>query len=149
MSRGWTELLRSLGASLVGVAEAEAVALKGDLRSSSRQLAMAVALAAVAAFLLFWVVGAGAFVLFHVLRLWLPAWGAASIVLALFLLLAAVIAGVARQRFLAIEPPVETVRRHLDEHVSWWRSEVLVEEEAAQQLAEESVETPAGGEEVR
>lgn len=130
MSRGWTELLRSLGDSLVGVAGAEAEALKGDLRDSGRQVVGVVVLAAVAAFFFFWVVGALGFVLFQILSLWLPRWGAAAIVLAIFLILASILALVARQRARSIELPVDTVRRRWDDHRDWWQSQVLVEEGA-------------------
>jgi len=127
MRRGWTDLLRSLGESLIGVAGAEAAALKGDLRASGRQLAIVVALAATAAFLCFWLVGAAGFVLFQVLTLWLPNWGAAAIVFAVCAILAIIVAMVTRQRLRAIELPVDTVRRHFDDHLAWWDSQVLVE----------------------
>jgi len=132
MSRGWTELLRSLGDSLIGVAGAEAAALKGDLRASGRQLLVVLALAATAAFFFFWVTGAAGFVLFQVLTLWLPRWGAAAIVFAVLLLLALILALVTRQRVRAIELPVETVRRHIDDHVVWWQSEVVGEKGQSQ-----------------
>lgn len=127
MARGWSHLLRSLGESLIGVAGAEAAALKGDLRASGRQLAIVVALAVAAVFFFFWVVGAAGFVLFHVMTIWLPGWGAAAVVLAVFILLTGLLAMVTRQRIRAIELPVDTVRRHIDDHVTWWHREVLGE----------------------
>lgn len=128
MTRGWTDLLRSLGESLVGVAGAEAAALKGDLRTSGRKFLIVVVLGATAAFLCFWIVGAAGFLLFQVLTIWLPAWGAATIVFAVLVILAGILAMVARQRFRSIEVPVDTVRRHFDDHVAWWESQILVKE---------------------
>ena len=128
MVGGWIDLLRSLGESLLGVAEAEATALKGDLRASGRQLLLVGVFAGAAAFLCFWVVGAAGFVLFQVLTIWLPRWGAAAIVLVMFLLLAGILALLARQKLRAIELPVDTVRRHYDDHRAWWQNQVLVED---------------------
>lgn len=127
MRRGWTDLLRSLGESLIGVAGAEAAALKGDLRASGRQFAIVVALAATAALLCFWLVGAAWFVLFQVLTLWLPNWGAAAIVFAVGAILALLVAMVTRQRLRSIELPVDTVRRHFDDHLAWWDSQMFPE----------------------
>ena len=139
MVGGWIDLLRSLGESLLGVAEAEAAALKGDLRASGRQLLIAGVLAGAAAFLFFWVVGAAGFVLFQVLRIWLPGWAAASIVLVLFLLLTGILVLLARQRFQAIEFPADTVRRRVDDHKAWWHSQVLVADGSSpERLPEES-----------
>jgi len=136
---GWIELLRSLGESLLGVAEAEAAALKGDLRASGKQLLLVCVLAGAAVFLFFWVVGAASFVLFQVLSIWLPRWGAAAIVLIVLLLLAGILTLLARQKLRAIEPPVDTVRRHYDDHRAWWQSQVLVDNgPEAEQLTEES-----------
>jgi len=144
MSRGWIDLLRSVGDSLLGVAEAEAAALKGDLKSSGRQLAVVGALAGAAAFVFFWVVGAAGFVLFQVLTIWLPRWGAAAIVLIVFLGLAGTLAMLTRRKLQAIEWPGETVRRHVEDHRDWWQSQVLVESGAdPERLTEEVAGDPA------
>lgn len=140
MARGWKDLLRSLGDSLLEVAGAEAAALKGDLRSSGQQLSVAVAVGVSAAFFLFWWVGASGFVLFQVLAIWLPRWGAALIVATLFLVLALALALEARRRFRAIELPVDTVRRRIDDHVAWWQDQVLMEDVEREQI--ESSENP-------
>ncbi len=129
--RKWGSLLRSLGQSLVELIDAEAAALRGDLADSGRRFSMALAIAALAAFLLFWSVGAAAFTLYQVLRLWIPPWGSALVVLGLFLLLSWILALIARRRLRAIEVPSETVRRRIDDHLTWWRGELLLEDEAA------------------
>lgn len=132
MIRGWADLLRSLGESLAAVFGAEAAALKGDLRASGRRLFVAVMIGAAAAFLFFWSVGVGAFLLFQVLVLWLPQWGAAAIVLGVFLVAAGICTALARRRLGSIELPAETVRRRIDDHVAWWQQEVLHEPTADQ-----------------
>ena len=119
--------MRSLGESLLGVAGAELAAVKGDIRASARQVGIAALLALAAAFLFFWVVGGVGFVLFQVLTLWLPGWGAALIVLAIFLLVASILAWAARARLRAVEPPADTVRKRFDDHVAWWQGEVMGE----------------------
>ena len=129
MLRRWRDLLASLGASLVGVAEAEVTALKQDLRFTGRQFAVAIGLVVVAAILGFWVVGATCFVLYQVGILWLPGWAAALIVLGLLLVVVMILAGVARSRLRALEAPVDTVRRRVDDHVDWWQSNLLAPEE--------------------
>jgi len=126
MARGWKELLQSLGDSLLEVVGAEAAALTGDLRHSGRQLLSALVLGLSAAFMFFWVVGASGFVLFQVLTLWWPRWGAALAVMALFLLLACLLALMASRRFQAIDLPAETVRRRFDDHKAWWQDQVLM-----------------------
>jgi len=128
MARTWRDLLRSLGDSLLEVVEAEVAALKSDLGASGRRLQAALVLGGLAVFLLFWAVGAAGLVLFQVMTIWLPAWGAALVVFAVFFLLALILALVTRQRLRAIEPPVDTVRRRFDDHAAWWQSHVLVQE---------------------
>ena len=97
MTRGWSELLRSLGTSLVEVLGAEVDSLKSDLRSSGARLAMTVGLGLVAVMFFFWSVGALGFVLFQTLTLWLPRWGAALVILATYLALGAILALVWRR----------------------------------------------------
>ena len=80
-----------------------------------------------AAFLFFWVVGASGFVVFHLLALWIPRWGAAAIVMGMFLAVAMLLAFIARRRLQAIELPADTVRRRVEDHVAWWQDEVLHE----------------------
>ena len=118
-------LLRSLGEALLAVLEAEANALRTDLAESGRRFAVVLALAATAAFLLFWSIWAAGLALYQILSLWLPSWAAALILLAVLLLLASIFGGLARYRLGQIEPPVDTVRRRVDDHRNWWHEELL------------------------
>lgn len=124
MARRWRDLLLSLGESFLGVLEAEAEALKSDLRASGRQASIALALGAAAIFILFWSVGAAGFVLYQVVALWMPGWGASLVVLGLFLLLGAVLLVLTRRRWSAIEGPAETIRRRYEDHVTWWEGQM-------------------------
>ena len=125
MARGWSDLLRSLGQSVIEVVRAEATALREDLAESGRRVTVAGGLAAVAAFCLFWAVGAAGFAAHQILVSWLPGWAAALIVLAVFILLGLIFALLARRRLMAIEVPADTVRRRMEDHVAWWQGELL------------------------
>jgi Flp pilus assembly protein protease CpaA len=123
--RRWRDLVASLGESLIEVAEAEVASLKQDLRHTGRRFGMAIALAVVAAIMAFWVVGAAGFALFQVLLLWVPGWGASLIVLGSLLTLALILGGVARRRLRDLEAPIDTMRRHVEDHKDWWRNNLL------------------------
>jgi Flp pilus assembly protein protease CpaA len=125
MLRRWRELVASLGESLIELAEAEVASLKQDLRHTGRRFGMAIALAVVAAILAFWMVGAAGFALFQVLLLWLPGWGASLIVLGSLLILALILGGIARRRLRDLEAPIDTMRRHVEDHKDWWRNSLL------------------------
>ena len=83
--RRWRDLFASLGESLLDVAEAEVSALQQDLRYTGRRFSTAIAVAVAAAILAFWAVGATGFLIFQVLLLWFPGWGAALIVLGILM----------------------------------------------------------------
>ena len=127
--RRWRDLIASLGESLIGVVEAEMMALKQDLRHTGRRFSTALAAAVAAAILAFWAVGATGFVTFQVLVLWLPGWGAALIVLGILLIGTVILGMVARQRLRDLEAPMDTVRRRIDDHKEWWQSHLLVQED--------------------
>lgn len=127
--RRWRDLFASLGESLIGVAEAEMMTLKQDLRHTGRRFSTALAAAVAAAILAFWAIGATGFVTFQVLVLWLPGWGAALIVLGILLIGTVILGMVARQRLRDLEAPMDTVRRRIDNHKEWWQSHLLVQED--------------------
>jgi hypothetical protein len=122
---GWIDLFRSLGESLLEVMRAELAGLQDDLQRSGRHFGVALGLFAAAAVLLFWVVGLLLFALIAVLHIWLPLWGAALIVLALFLIAIAILGGLGMRRMRQVENPVETVRNRLDNHLDWWQHSFL------------------------
>lgn len=127
---GWIDLFRSLGESLLEVLRAEMKALQDDLTRSGRHLGIALALLGGAAAFLFWIVGLLVFFLVALLDVWLPLWGAALVVLALFVLVAASLGAVALRQARKAENPIETVRRHMDGHLDWWQENLLAQPRA-------------------
>jgi len=123
--RGWAELIRSLGEALLEVFRAELGALEGDLKGSAKLLGRALLLAALAAAILFWTLGAMTLAAIELMALWLPRWGATLAVTGILLLIVVGIAAWAESTFRRIEPPGDTVRRRWDEHQVWWRVNVL------------------------
>ena len=88
----WIDLFRSLGDSLLEVWRAELATLQEDLSRSGRNLGVALGIFGAAAVLLFWIVGLLLFVLVSLLHVWVPWWAASLIVLALFVITAAILA---------------------------------------------------------
>jgi hypothetical protein len=124
---GWIDLFRSLGESLLEVWRAELAALQEDFQRLSRHLGVALGLLGAALILLFWIVGLLLFVLIALLHVWLPWWGAALIVLLLFILAAGLLVKLGISRLRQAENPVETVRRRVDNHLDWWQHGLLVQ----------------------
>jgi len=121
----WIDLFRSLGEALLEVWRAELATLQDDLSRSGRHLGVALGLFGAAVVLLFWTVGLLLFVLIALLHLWLAWWGAALIVLALFLIAMGILGWLGLQRIRKVENPVETVRRRVDSHLDWWQHGLL------------------------
>ncbi|HET9210455.1 MAG TPA: phage holin family protein [Thermoanaerobaculia bacterium] len=121
----WIDLFRSLGEALLEVWRAELATLQDDLSRSGRHLGVALGLFGAAAVLLFWTVGLVLFALIALLHVWLPWWGAALTVLALFLIAMAILAGLGLKRLRKVENPVETLRRRVDSHLDWWQHGLL------------------------
>ena len=128
--QGWIDLFRSLGESLVEVLRAETTALQTDLKTSGKHLGIALALFGAAVLLLFWVLGLLIFFVVSVLSIWLPIWAAAGIVLLLFLGIMAILGWLGKQRLERVENPVDTVKRHVDDHLDWWQNGLLAQGKA-------------------
>ena len=141
MSR-WLDRVRSLGEALLEVLRAELAALQGDLQRSARHLGTGSLLLAGAAVLAFWSVGLVLFVLVTILAVWLPIWGAALVVLGIFLAGTALLVWRARRHLREIESPVATVHRRLDDHLAWWRQSFLARRGGAD-YSPGAPETPA------
>ena len=124
---GWIDMFRSLGEALLQVWRAELDTLQQDFQRSGRYLGLALAFLGAAAVLGFWIVGLLLFALVALLHVWLPWWGAALIVLALFALAAAVLAHLGVKRLKNVESPVTTVRRRMDSHLDWWQHGLLAQ----------------------
>ncbi len=116
----WSDLLAPLSEAGVDLVRAEYGVVSSEIRASWKTLVKALLVLLIALFALFWAIGAIALVVFEVGALWLPRWGAAAGVFALFLLVGLIFALLARRRMRGIEPPAETVRRRINEHRDWW-----------------------------
>jgi len=125
--RGWTDLVREVGEAFLALLRAELRALAGDLGRNGRGLLRVLLLAASAVAAGFWGVALLLDLAVEVLALWLPRWGAMSLVLALLVVVAGVLAAVSRARWRALEPPAETLRRRLEESRAWWRERIETE----------------------
>lgn len=147
--QAWIDLFRSLGESLVEVWRAEVATLQGDLERSGRHLGLALAFFGAAAVLGFWIVGLLLFVLVTILHIWLPWWGAAGIVLILFVIAAGVLGVLGRRRLRQVENPMSTVRRRVDNHLDWWQHGLLAKPQTLDvegaTVAGRGEEPPGGG----
>lgn len=128
--QGWIDLFRSLGESLIEVVRAETTALQADLKTSGRHLGIALGLLGAAVLLLFWVLGLLIFLAVAVLSVWLPVWAAALIVFLLFAAVMAVLILLGLRRLKLVENPVDSVKRHVDDHLDWWQNGLLAQGKA-------------------
>jgi hypothetical protein len=128
--QGWIDLFRSLGESLIEVVRAETSALQADLKTSGKHLTIALGLLGAAVLLLFWVLGLLIFCVIAVLSIWLQLWAAALIVLVVFAAVMAVLAVLGLRRLKLVENPVDSVKRHVDDHLDWWQNGLLAQGKA-------------------
>lgn len=128
--QGWIDLFRSLGESLIEVVRAETTALQADLKTSGRHLGIALGLLGAAVLLLFWVLGLLIFLAVAVLSVWLQVWAAALIVFLLFAAVMAVLILLGLRRLKLVENPVDSVKRHVDDHLDWWQNGLLAQGKA-------------------
>ena len=128
--QGWIDLFRSLGESLIEVVRAETTALQADLKTSGRHLGIALGLLGAAVLLLFWVLGLLIFLAVAVLSVWLQVWAAALIVFLLFAAVMAVLIMLGLRRLKLVENPVDSVKRHVDDHLDWWQNGLLAQGKA-------------------
>lgn len=144
--QGWIDLFRTLGESLIEVLRAESSALQTDLKISGKHLGIALGLLGAAVLLLFWVLGLAIFVTIAALSIWLELWAAALIVLGIFLLVMGVLAWLGIRRLQKVENPVDTMKRHVDDHLDWWQNGLLAQGRAVD--IQPAVPVDAEGEEL-
>lgn len=125
--QAWIELFRTLGESLIEVVRAETSALQADLKTSGRHMGVALGLLGAAVLLLFWVLGLLIFFLIALLSTWLQLWAAALIVLVVFAGVMGVLGWLGIRRFRFVENPVDSVKRHVDDHLDWWQNGLLAQ----------------------
>ena len=125
--QAWIELFRTLGESLIEVVRAETTALQADLKTSGRHMGVALGLLGAAVLLLFWVLGLLIFFLIALLSTWLQLWAAALIVLVVFATIMGALAWLGVRRFRFVENPVDSVKRHVDDHLDWWQNGLLAQ----------------------
>lgn len=125
--QGWIDLFRSLGESLVEVLRAETTSLQDDLKRSGKHMGVALAFFGAAAMLAFWVLGLLLFFLVALLYIWLELWAAAGIVFLVFLAGMGILAWLGMSRLKHVENPIDSVKRHVDDHLDWWQSGLLAE----------------------
>jgi hypothetical protein len=125
--QGWIDLFRSLGESLIEVVRAETSALQADLKTSGRHMTIALGLLGAAVLLLFWVLGLLVFFVVTLLSIWLELWAAALIVLLVFAGFMGVLIMLGLRRLRLVENPVDSVKRHVDDHLDWWQNGLLAQ----------------------
>ncbi|HWN44202.1 MAG TPA: phage holin family protein [Thermoanaerobaculia bacterium] len=125
--QGWIDLFRSLGESLIEVVRAETSALQADLKTSGRHMGVALAFFGAAVLLSFWVLGLLVFLLVTLIDIWLPLAAAAGIVFGIFLVAMLILGWLGWHRYLLAENPVDSVKRHVDDHLDWWQNGLLAQ----------------------
>jgi len=124
---GWIDMFRSLGESLLEVVKAELQTLQEDLTRSGRHLGVALGFLGAALILLFWLLGLLITLCVAVLCIWLPVWASILIVLLLFTAGTSFLVWRGLKEMRKVENPVETFRRHADDHLDWWQNNLLRE----------------------
>jgi hypothetical protein len=128
--QGWIDLFRSLGESLIEVVRAETSALQADLKTSGRHMGLALVFFGAAALLSFWVLGLFVFLLVTLIDIWLPLAAAAGIVFGIFLVAMLILGWLGWRRYRLVENPVDSVKRHVDDHLDWWQNGLLAQGKA-------------------
>lgn len=120
----WLELFRGLGEGLIDLFFAEAESLAEDLRTGRRQLLKAALLFIFSIGVTLVAIIALGQLEIELLATVLPKWQAVGIVLLQMLLIALVLWLWGRRTMQSIESPKDTVQRHVDDHVGWWRANI-------------------------
>jgi uncharacterized membrane protein YbhN (UPF0104 family) len=88
---------------------------------------VALAFLGLALILLFWLLGLLITLFIALLCIWLQFWAATLIVLLLFVAGTALLVWRGLKEMRKVENPVETFRRHADDHLDWWQNNLLRE----------------------
>lgn len=126
--RGWMNLFRRLGQSVLDLLRAELDQLLAELGITAKQAAIGLAFFAAAGMVGFWFLWVFTYFLIQVVAIWLPHWAAAGIAVLVLLIAVAVLALLGLRKFKGLENPVDTVGRRFDDHLDWWENRLLAEE---------------------
>lgn len=146
MSQSWSETFRALGSAFLGVLRAELAALEHDLARSAKAVGLAAALFVAAAAFGFWTLGVATYFLVQLVAIWLPLWGAALVITALFLLVTGALVFVGWRKLKGFQNPVAGSRRRLDDHMEWWQTRLLTDPRMAARAPVGGGESAARGE---
>jgi hypothetical protein len=90
-------------------------------------MGLALAFFGAAALLSFWVLGLLVFLLVTLIDIWLPLSAAAGIVFVIFFVAMLILGWLGYRRYLLVENPVDSVKRHVDDHLDWWQNGLLAQ----------------------
>ncbi|MCB1054196.1 MAG: phage holin family protein [Acidobacteria bacterium] len=117
----WSRRVQALGHSALEVVQAEVHSLLEDFQSTGRGVLKALVVFLAAGAFVFWGVGVLTAAAVAVLALWLALWQATLVVFLAMILTAAGLGWWGWRVIQRLEGPTTTVRRHVDDHIGWWR----------------------------
>ena len=125
----WLEMARNLGEAFYAVVLAELEVVRETVKAWGKSWGIALAIAALVLFGLFWFLGLLTVAVVHGLMAWrdLVLWQAALVTAGAILLLAAAAAAVIYFLVRRYESPVAAARRRVDDHRRWWHDRVAPE----------------------
>jgi uncharacterized membrane protein YqjE len=119
--RSWRDLLRSLGTAVLELLEAEVAALGRELAANGKHLRRGALLLVLGLGVTVAALWGFALLLFELLVLVLPRWGAAATILGVEVVAALALVWAGRRALRRMENPRALVARRTREHVEWWQ----------------------------
>lgn len=123
--RRWKELVGDVGSALVELVQTEVSELADDLMRSQRQLAHGLIWIVVAASFGVWIIGLLVVVAVAALALWMDVWAAALLVATSLAVFSGIAAYMAWRRLQRFDRPGQLIRERWEDHVEWWKTEVV------------------------
>lgn len=127
MFHRWIELLASLGGAVLELVATELSELSRALAGSGRSLGLALLYLLLAGVFLVMTLALLTVVIVAALAQVWPLWVAALVVAGAWGFAAAAVGGAGWWKLRQIEWPHVTVRRHVGDHVNWWREQIVDE----------------------
>ena len=119
--RSWRGLLRSLGTAVLELLEAEVAALGRELAANGKHLRRGALLLVLGLGVTVAALWGLALLLFELLVLVLPRWGAAATILGVEVVAALALVWAGRRALRRMENPGALVARRTREHMEWWQ----------------------------